>query len=304
MNYITYIKKVQQKGFLPSGETFRKADSGTKHTVFISDDFVIRLREHDKEILARESDFLTKINHPLIPKVLSSGELDGIPYMIENRLPGVTIEDTWGNLPDEEQRALIEDFVGFLNYLRSQNFAFCYSVTTGKKYGNFYELLTDGLESKLRTIRNFETAIGLLKSLHADIMEGRDSFSSSPKALVHGDLIFHNLLTRNGRLSGVLDWELALIGDPDYDIFRLMNFQRSAKLYLDRGDDRNFEHGYLTELLNMIRATKIVDFNNPDFIAKYRVCRAIYYTDALCWAVNSDSPNKNIQEVIAECNLK
>lgn len=304
MNFILYINKIQREGLIPLSETFQKADSGTKHTVFLSDHFVIRFREQEKEILARESDFITKINHPLVPRVISSGVSDGIPYMVENRLSGGIIEDKWKDLPGNKRKTLLGDFVGFLNYLRAQNFAYCYSVKTGKKYGNFYDLLTDGLESKLRTIRNFETAVGLLKNLHADIIRGRDSFSASSKALVHGDLIFHNLLTINGRLSGVLDWELALIGDPDYDVFRLMNFQRSAKLYLDRGDDKNFEHGYLTELLKMIRVSRTVDFDNPVFNAKYAVCRAIYYVDALFWAVNSDSPDKNIQEVITECNLE
>ena len=39
-----------------------------------------------------------------------------------------------------------------------------------------------------------------------------------PPRLVHGDFRLGNLLVEDGRLSGVLDWELAHLGDPHEDI--------------------------------------------------------------------------------------
>jgi aminoglycoside phosphotransferase (APT) family kinase protein len=40
----------------------------------------------------------------------------------------------------------------------------------------------------------------------------------NPPVLVHGDIRPHNLLGENGRLTGILDWELAHIGDPVEDL--------------------------------------------------------------------------------------
>lgn len=42
--------------------------------------------------------------------------------------------------------------------------------------------------------------------------------SDAAPTLVHGDIGFHNLLIADGRLSSVLDWEFAHIGDPAEDI--------------------------------------------------------------------------------------
>ena len=39
-----------------------------------------------------------------------------------------------------------------------------------------------------------------------------------PPRLVHGDLRMGNLMAENGRLTGVLDWELAHLGDPHEDL--------------------------------------------------------------------------------------
>ncbi len=43
------------------------------------------------------------------------------------------------------------------------------------------------------------------------------------------------------KLTGVLDWELALWGDSDYDLFRLFYYQECAKAYQEQGVDHTFE---------------------------------------------------------------
>jgi aminoglycoside phosphotransferase (APT) family kinase protein len=44
------------------------------------------------------------------------------------------------------------------------------------------------------------------------------------RAVVHGDFAFHNLLVDDGRLTGLLDWEFAHIGDPVEDIVYIQPF--------------------------------------------------------------------------------
>lgn len=42
--------------------------------------------------------------------------------------------------------------------------------------------------------------------------------SPAPAALVHGDIGFHNMLMKDGRLTALLDWEFSHIGDPAEDV--------------------------------------------------------------------------------------
>ena len=44
------------------------------------------------------------------------------------------------------------------------------------------------------------------------------SFCPKSKGLIHGDLLYQNLLVDNAKISAVLDWGCAMIGDPLYDI--------------------------------------------------------------------------------------
>jgi aminoglycoside phosphotransferase (APT) family kinase protein len=45
-----------------------------------------------------------------------------------------------------------------------------------------------------------------------------DLYDSSPRALVHGDYGLNNLLIEGDRVTGILDWEHAHIGNPAYDL--------------------------------------------------------------------------------------
>jgi aminoglycoside phosphotransferase (APT) family kinase protein len=64
--------------------------------------------------------------------------------------------------------------------------------------------------------------------------------AGNPPVLVHGDLWFGNTTWRHGRLTGVVDWAGARIGDPARDIaiaradLRLFSGERSADVFLER----------------------------------------------------------------------
>lgn len=67
----------------------------------------------------------------------------------------------------------------------------------------------------------------------AAVLEARLSQDAPPATAVHGDLWFGNvLLSGEGRVTGVVDWEAAaLMGDPMRDVVR---FALGYALYLDR----------------------------------------------------------------------
>lgn len=280
-------------------EVFLRAESGTIHKVFISKNYVLRLRTEDQEILGREVDLLNKVRAKLIPKVLAFGKVDNASYAIENKLVGKNINLVWKNLDDKQRKILSHQLINFIKYLKTQKKDSVYSVKTGKNYDNFYDLLTDGLSDKLKVINGFKETSNIVEELSSIVKGKKHLFIDSLTTLVHGDLVFHNLLTERGKLTGVLDWELALYGDPDYDIFRLMNFRNSAKLYLDQGNDEEFEFDYLDYLLRELEKSGLIS-NKKKFMQKYEVVKAVYYINALFWAAKSKNPKKYIKDTIVE----
>ena len=64
-----------------------------------------------------------------------------------------------------------------------------------------------------------------------------------PRCLIHGDAGSHNMLTRDGHLAALLDWELAKMGDPSEDIAQakmmliddIMPWDDFVRAYVEQG---------------------------------------------------------------------
>ena len=305
-NYLSRIKKIKKQLAISEEERFVSAPNGTHHKVFLSNNYVIRFRDDNHKLLLREANFLKQLNHALIPKILWFGEIDQLFFMIENRLPGKTINLVWKKLSIKNKKNIIEQIVEFLQYQKTQTKNYIYSVNTGKKYKEFLDYLRDGVKQKVTDIKKFKQTNEIIRDLLLIINdpEVKNLFTIQTKTvLVHGDLIIHNLLTDGKNLTGVLDWELALWGDPDYDLFRLFYYQECAKAYQEQGVDETFESDYMDRLIALILKSDLIK-NEKIFQRKYQIVRAIFYLNALYWAASSDSPKKNINEIIVQWDKK
>ena len=305
-NYLSRIRKIKKQFAISKEERFVAAPSGTHHKVFLSNEYVVRFRDNNPELLLREANFLKKLNHPLVPRIILAGRINKSVAMVENRLPGKTLNVLWKTLPKTNQTNIIKQIIQFLQYLKTQTKDYVYSVNTGKKYNNFLNYLTDNIKLKISRIKKFRQTNKILKDLLLVIekSETKNLFLDGEKmALVHGDLIIHNLLTDGKELTGVLDWELALFGDPDYDLFRLFYYQECAKAYQEQGVDETFESDYMDRLIATVLKFDLIK-NKKKFQKKYQLVHAIFYLNALYWAASSDSPEKNISEIIVQWDKK
>ena len=305
-NYLSQIVKIKKEFIILQKESFEAAPSGTHHKVFLSDGYVVRFRNDNPKLLLRETNFLKQLNHPLIPKVLWAGKINKSIAMVENRLPGKTINLVWKTLLKVNQRNIIQQIVEFIQYLKTQTRDYVYSVNTGKKYNNFPDYLTDAIKQKITRIKKFKQTNKILEDLLSVIEkpEIKNLFYNREKiTLVHGDLINHNLLMNGRNLTGILDWELALFSDPDYDLFRLFYYRECAKAYQEQGIDETFEADYMNKLITAILKSNLIE-DKKVFQRKYQFIRAIFFLNALYWATNSDDPQKNINELTVQWNKK
>ena len=297
-NYLKRIKIIKKKIPVLAKESFWRARSGTRCAVFLSDDFVIRFRDKEPDRLKREIKLLQSLKHPLIPKIIWQGKISGKPVMIENRLPGQTLDEVWRRLPETDKNRIIKDLLGFLDYLRNNHQDKIYSIKTGRHYPNFLRFLTEDLELKTKKINKDSTAENLVYKINSILksQEAKNLFKPKSVSLVHGDLIIHNLLTDGKKLTGVLDWEFSLWGDPDYDLARIWYYHECAKAYEQAGEDDTFEADFTARLIEKIIRSKLIK-NQKIFIKKYRVLRAFFYLNALDWAADSKAPKRNIAEL-------
>ncbi len=287
---------ILNKNLYLSREEFCRAGDGTHYFVFLSENYVIRVRREGQEILFREAELLQQLNLSLVPKVIQVEQEENFAFMVENRLPGSNINLTWKDLKEEKHEKIAKNIVDFLERIHQETGSYFYDVQRGKSYRDLFSALSDEAKENMEVIEK----TGQAKDLLADIKKGIADEQAKEKlekiknpCLVHGDMIIHNLLTDGEQLTGVIDWELARWGDPDHDLARLVYYHECARGYFEQGQDESFEYDFLNKLLSRLK-TKI---NTEDFRIKYRYYRSLFYLKALAWAVNSDKPEENMAEL-------
>jgi aminoglycoside phosphotransferase (APT) family kinase protein len=143
-----------------------------------------------------------------------SGEVFGSPFLLVEFRPGRSIGHMY-ILPPPNLVAL-RDFATQLAKIHNIPLEFFGSATAGadmtireqalawieQSYANWKALNTPGalMETSFRWLRD-----------NVDLYDGR-------RTLVHGDFGLHNILVEDDKVSCVLDWEFAHIGNPVYDL--------------------------------------------------------------------------------------
>jgi len=281
-----------------AGQKFTANTEGTHHKVYVSENYVIRFRDDQPKTLVNESILLKKLDHNLIPKIVWTGESMGFTAMVQNKLPGKSLNRVWPKATIGHQEQIIADLIEFIKQLRSivsENSMF-YSVKSGKFFRRYIDLLQDGLKQDVAAINNEQQAHTLLEKL-LKVLKNPDLHSAlkiNRAQLVHGDLILHNLLSDGEHLTGVLDWELSFYGDEDYDLARLMYYQECARAYPE--GKKNCEPDFLKKFFRTaIGSNLISDVDNLN--QKYKYYRTLFILRALKWAVQSKDPKNNIKEL-------
>lgn len=91
--------------------------------------------------------------------------------------------------------------------------------------------------------REKQPAFSLTAELGLAWLKAHPLSADRPRCLTHQDIGAHNLMTRNGHLAAVLDWELAKIGDPAEDLAQarmmlledVLPWEDFARAYVEQG---------------------------------------------------------------------
>ncbi|MCD9880314.1 aminoglycoside phosphotransferase family protein [Streptomyces guryensis] len=116
-------------------------------------------------------------------------------------------------------------------------------IDSGVGQGAFYEWLTDELVCLVQGLppesRRLARVIGLPDAGRLRQLLARHKVHRREAALLHGDLNPWNLVRRNDHLAlTIIDWEMALVGDPLYELVRHIHLTPTKQAIRERMFDR------------------------------------------------------------------
>ena len=148
--------------------------------------------------------------HVPVPAVLEIGSFDEThTYCITQRLPGTTVED----LPPADAGGVVGAVAGAWAALASCD------VASVAGFGEFdAEGRAPASTWRAVLLGTLEAATDADDGSVLETYAGLVERCPEERALVHGDFGSNNLLVHDGQVSGVLDWESALVGDSLHDV--------------------------------------------------------------------------------------
>jgi aminoglycoside phosphotransferase (APT) family kinase protein len=169
-----------------------------------------------REASLRQCRFLPRLASSLPVQIPVPSDCDGA-MMVYRKLEGEPLQPyLLGQLDSAQLARDIAGFMGALHNIRA------------------HDAISWGVPAINRTARLLAAADRILPAIpsewRAEALLWREGFVERPHpdVPIHGDLWYENILidTRTGRLSGVLDFDEASIGDPAWDLATQMHCGR------------------------------------------------------------------------------
>ena len=231
---------------------------------FDSQNLVIRL-SHTPENFCRDkiSAQYASPNLP-IPQIIKIGRYQDNYYAISPFFSGEPLEklsasDLEWTIPslismmDALQSTNLDPVVGFGSITQAESGAFhCWSEALLDVYNDHPDNLTYGWRKALSETPEIQQKFDRFYKR----LSGLVQFCPDQKHLIHSDLLYQNLLVDNHRISALLDWGCAMVGDSAYDLALFAFFEpwfpaftkvglvsKLQESYLNRSPDnrRNFD---------------------------------------------------------------
>ncbi|MFC0010564.1 phosphotransferase family protein [Devosia nitrariae] len=159
-----------------------------------------------------------------VPHVVDYGILDsGLFYCLSERAPGVTLQDLDGS----ELEPVLEPVARVMDAIARTD------VSAVSGYGPFdaegrgghtswhdylLAIADPGADGWSRASGDISETIARL----FDLLHALAGHCPETRALVHGDFGSNNVLVDDARISGVIDWSEAMVGDPLYDLANIL----------------------------------------------------------------------------------
>lgn len=287
---INIISKIKRE--LKITEKFVKAIHGTNSQVFVSENFVIKINKNLRAV-KNEYNVIKSLKSKYIPKALGFVNLKGYGIIVEKRIKGDDVQKVWKKLDLKNKTKIINDLSATITSFHRQKRDYFWSLKSNKRFNSYDKLFISRFKEYQERIFSNKTAHKLYLKIKDNLNEAKmaEVFKNVKPALIHGDLIMHNILTHGKNLTGIIDWECAQFGDPFYDLARVIYYQECARAYVDEKRDIHFEYDFTSRLINKLQ--KSIKFNEE----KYKIIRSVYFIDTIIWALNSSASEKNLKKL-------
>ncbi|MDP2872132.1 MAG: aminoglycoside phosphotransferase family protein [Bacillota bacterium] len=237
-----------------------RISSGQTNEVWRTDSHVIRINTAVNDTrLSREARILDKLAGVIpCPRVTCSGHSSTMEWLVLERIPGSMLTSAWAGMDQDQRRQAVGQLAGILKQLHAVDTWWldqlpfpppqCELAGHGPAVAIQAASAAKAAVDSLRGLPFVET--GILHAALGFIQHHGHIFDTVASGLIHGDVHFDNVLWRDGRIVGIVDFEYSRLAPVDLELDILQRF--CAFPYLFVAEER--EEAARPELFEEVQA--------------------------------------------------
>jgi aminoglycoside phosphotransferase (APT) family kinase protein len=249
------LQRIWDQHRLGSITTVTQASRGINNPAFIiNDHYVVRfdglaLEGRSRfygEALAYEKLREHDIPAPQVIAVDVSKQIVPHDYILMTKIEGATIIDSWPNLTLDQCQQVAQEAGRYLAKMHAITFDGYgkLKLPAAERFPTWYAYVMD----YLHRYKSESVSMSILTEAQGNHLwdtfeQHRTLFESvQPARLIHWDFHFENVLQMDGHVTGILDFEWSLCGDPAFDFRLEWQWEDTCP-----GSAQGLYHGYLAE---------------------------------------------------------
>lgn len=233
---LTDIRKIIHQAFPHNIVlSFKRASLGNLNWVYIIDleqlpykavaKVVYRPERDQRQVMAKEVDLIKRLNQKNVIGVPSLIAYDNskqvVPwtYLVESFIDGTPIIEQ-ADLTETELRPVVKDIAKFISQIQTIKEP---EITEFEKGASEYYSLADYVQDKAPEYlklcqKTDKIPVQLVQDGYQLIIEGAKTINDKEFVLCHSDVSSHNVLIKNNKLAGIVDYEAVQTFTPEFDL--------------------------------------------------------------------------------------
>jgi aminoglycoside phosphotransferase (APT) family kinase protein len=222
---------------LPAAPLARVEHANVNDVFFCPGGLVLRIAQRAEldDRLGREVALLRRLRGKLpVADIVTYGRFEGHEFQVQRRMAGEPLVFVWSHMTGAARDSSVSDILRWLDIMRSDTFpTFGRIGVPDRQFSSWSDFCQSDIALRMDRLPHAVAA-----ELGSDLLTDIVRFSAAhlatyergrPACLVHNDLWPANILVRDGAVSHLLDFELAVSGAAEADLFTLEYFCRKPE---------------------------------------------------------------------------
>jgi thiamine kinase-like enzyme len=303
---IQTIKNIFTTYHLPEPHSFKKIAVGFTNKVYLVDDtYIIKVcnNEINEENIAREV-YLYKLfsSHLPVPNIIvydTSKNILNKHYVIYPSIEGDNLYNVWHTIGEDKRKQIVKDLCSHLRTINKtpyDDFVRTFNVDISKSWR---EIIIHKINASLEKLAKKNT---LSKELILDINEFVKKYQGvldeAKIAFVHWDVHFDNILVKEGKIVGMIDFERIEISSIDYVLDIVKRMQEFPSKYMSEYAEQFVKDEDYAHLVEWFReyAPELFEFDH--LATRLDVYTLLHNLDTLIFFPEANELRDNIHKII------